>query len=33
MKLGSFESLALKDVLKKAKGTDLEKVMNEYGLI
>ncbi len=33
MKLRLFESLALKEVLKKAKGTDLEKIMKDYGLI
>ena len=33
MKLGVFESLALKEVLKKAKGTDVEKLLKEYGLI
>ncbi len=33
MKLGIFESLALKEVLKKTKGTDIEKLLKEYGLI
>ncbi len=33
MKLGLLESIALKEVLKKTKGTDVEKILKEYNVI
>lgn len=33
MKLGLLESIALKEVLKKARGTDVEKILKEYNVI